>query len=414
MMSLLAEGVWAQSDSARYSLSVSGGMMYGYAIPHSEGARAVLTGDKMLNGYSVSVAWRAKGDSVSLSDEMFGRPAIGMGIDIMDYSRIPLHKTDKEEYPDREPSGMGQMITLLANVKRPLVSTQSIDAGLYFLQGIGFCTKPFDTRTNPENVFVGARLALLVGLGFYGDVRIGRHWAVGISAVLHHYSNGRLDHPNIGINSIDAGIHATYTLNPDTVVHRPYEWIGMKKERNLTFDKHLYVDASVSWMPRALVSEHYYYWYGVPKGHPKYRTGSFALHHSVAVDAALMYRYGHKFASGLGLEYVYAPIGSDIQYFETHHKKDTPYQSPHGFSIVAHHEAMYKNIGIHIGLGCYLINEPQQNGDPHSPVFETAGIRYYLPVDQRRLYIGYNIRARVITADCFQFTMGYQIGKRSR
>ncbi len=116
--------------------------------------------------------------------------------------------------------------------------------------------------------------------------------------------------------------------------------------------------------------------------------------------------------SGLGLEYVYAPIGDDVQHWENMRGIDTPYQDPHGISIVGHHEAMYKNIGIHVGFGYYLKHEPQQYDDPQSSVFETAGLRYYLPLDRRRFYIGYNIRARGITADCFQFAFGYQFGKK--
>lgn len=402
----------AQSDSSRYAMKISGGGMVGYAIPHSASAKRVLSGDKILTGGSINLSWQAKGDSVSLSDDMFGRPTIGIGIDFSNYDNIPLHVVNPEELPGQEPSTMGQMITLLASAKRPLIRNSNVEAGAYLSQGIGICTKPYFRKSNPENLFVGARAALLVGLGFYGDVKVGKNWTVGASAILHHYSNGRFKHPNLGINSIDAGVHATYTLNPDTVAHNPYEWQRIKRERNIKYPKHWYVDASVSWMPRALVSEHYYYWYSTPEDHPRHRTGHFKLHHSIAVDAALMYRYGHKFASGLGIEYVYAPIGDDIERWETLRDFDTPYQDPHGFSIVAHHEAKYKNIGIHIGMGYYLKNEPQQFGDPKSPVFETAGLRYYLPVNNRSLYIGYNIRARVITADCFQFTLGYQLGKK--
>lgn len=42
---------------------------------------------------------------------------------------------------------------------------------------------------------------------------------------------------------------------------------------------------------------------------------------------------------------------------------------------------------------------------------ETAGVRYYLPVGDRRLYFGYNIRAHAITADAFQFSLGYALGR---
>lgn len=410
LLSLLSGLAVAQSDSARYAVKVGGGFMKGYTVPHSPSAKSILSGNKILTGYSLNLSWQAKGDSVSLSDDMFGRPTLGIGIDITDYSSVPLHKKEPEEWPGREPSTMGQMITLLASAKRPIIKNSAVDAGLYFSQGIGICTKPYERTENPENYFVGARAALLVGLGFYGDVRLGRNWTLGAQAVLHHYSNGRFAHPNLGINSIDVGLHATYTINPDSVVHGAYEWPRIKKERHLEFDKHFYVDASVSLMPRALVSEHYYYW-GLPKEDPNFRNGKLKLHHSVAADVALMYRYGRKFASGLGVEYVYAPIGDDVQHWETLRGLDTPYQSPHGFNIVAHHEAMYKNIGIHIGFGYYLKHEPEQEGDPRSPVFETAGLRYYLPFDKRRMYIGYNIRARGITADCFQFTLGYRLGR---
>lgn len=402
----------AQNDSTRYELQFRAGMLGGIAYPHNQWAKRLLTSDKLILGYQASVGWKARGNDVSESDEMFGRPTIEAGMLVMDYQHVPLHNnTPESRFPDREPSTIGQMITPYAAVSRPLLSTRHLDLGFRFEQGIGICTRPYDLKSNPENEFIGGRFAILVGMGFYAEYRLNKEWSIAADVEMHHYSNGRLDMPNMGINSFEAGLTAVYRIGADTVRHDPYAWNKRSKALKKDFKKHFYVDANVSWLPRVLLAEWLYTWNYLPNDDPRYRTGKFSYHHSMAADASLMYRYSKKMASGVGFEYVYAPLGKDIQYWENLHGLNTPLYAPHGLSLTLQHEAFYKNIGVHISLGYYVKREPQQNNDQRSPVYETAGLRYYLPVDHRRLYIGYNIRARATTADCFQFALGYAIGK---
>lgn len=401
----------AQGDSARYELQVGGGAMAGYAIPHNMYARDLLTGCRLITGYNVSMGWRARGEEASVSDELYGRPTIEGGLMVLDYQHVPLHNVGEKGYfPGREPSSIGQMITPYAAVSRPLFSTRDVELGFYSMQGIGICTHPYDLVKNPENEFVGARFAILISLGMYGKVRLSDHWNIGATAQFHHYSNGRLDFPNMGINSGEGGVQLIYSLNPEHVHRKPYDWVHRADSLKTKWGKHLYVDVNASWMPRVLLAEWLCKWYHTPKTDPDYRTGKFSYHHSVAFDASLMYRYSRKFASGIGVEYIYAPIGEDIKYWEDRTGSSNPLCSPHGLNVSLQHEAFYKNIGVHLSLGYYIKREPQQENDQISPVFETVGLRYYLPVCHRRLYIGYNIRARATTADCFQFSLGYRIG----
>lgn len=406
--------IYAQSDSTNYALRFRAGMQIGYAYPHNQYAKSLLSGDKLITGANIGIGWKAKGDSVNLSDEMFGRPTIEAGMLMLNYNHVTLHETNSTIFQDRKPSSIGQMITPYAMIRRPLLNTRRVDAGWAFTQGIGICTKPYDKDSNPENYFIGARFAILVGMGVYCDVHIDDNWSIGATALMHHYSNGRLDLPNYGINSFEAGLHATYTPNPDPSPRNPYGWSKNKYIPKDNYRNHFYVETTASWLPRVLLAEWHYTWNRVPTDHPRYRTGSFSYHHSLAFDAALMYQYSRKFASGLGIEYIYAPLGDDIKYWENLNGHDTALQKPHGLSIAAHHEAFYKNIGVHISIGYYMMHEPKQRNDQISPVYETAGIRYYLPLFQRNIFIGYNIRARATTADCFQFALGYKFGGNGR
>lgn len=409
LFTLFSLSLHAQTDSTRYSHILRGEVSAGYAIPHNKYAAEILTAGKLTRAVNLSLGWKARGDSVSLSDEMYGRPVMSAGLLVMDYSKSPLHSFDNPPFPNSRPSTIGQVFTPYASVERTVLKTRRIEAGLNFIQGIGICTRPYDKQTNPENYFIGGRLSILAAFGAYCDVRIDDNWSVGATAELHHYSNGRLDFPNYGINSFEVGLNAKYNMNPDNKRRDIYAWRKMKNEVDDSFRRHLYTDISVSWMPRNLLCEYLYTWNNLPKDDPRYRTGRFSYHHSFAFDAALMYRYGRKLASGLGVEYIYAPLGDDVQYWENLNGYPTTYQKPHGFSIIAHHEAFYKHIGVHLSVGCYLKREPQQRNDQISPIFETIGLRYYLPVDNRRLFIGYNIRARATTADCFQFALGYKL-----
>lgn len=410
--------VAAEPDSTRAVVGVTAGVDGGYVLPHNRVVNNLLSGTRYATVAHAGVAWQAQAGHASEDDELYGLPRFEGGLLVSDFTFAPLHRaeggplipTASPRFP--EPSTMGQMITPYGSFERALARGRKLEFGYRIEQGLGISTNPYDKEKNPENELIGGRFSILVGLGFYADVKVSPHWRLGVEGNFHHYSNGRTSEPNIGVNVVDGGLRAVYTLAPDSAWQRPYTWWKKRRSHQVDYRKHFYGDFMASWLPRAILCEWNYCWYTLDPSDPRYRAGSFRRHSNAAFNAALMYSYSPKYASGIGLEYMYAPIGDDIFKWETlQGRPEAREQSPHGLSVVGHHEARYKNLACHLGFGVYLKRDPQYTGDVDLPFFETAGVRYYLPLMDRRLYVAYNIRAHGITADAFQFSLGYALGR---
>lgn len=415
-------------SKTRGIVGVAAGVNTGYILPHNPVVKGLLTGRNLVTASQVSAVWRANASNASEDDLMYGLPRFEAGLMVFDFSTAPLHRTQHTDiitqFTADKPSSIGQMITPYAAMNRPLVRGSRMEFGYRLEQGFGISTRPYNKQTNPENELIGSPVSVFVGLGFYADARLSSHWTIGLTGNFHHYSNGRMREPNIGVNPIDAGVRAVYTFAPDTACRRPFEWFRLRHRGDVNYRKHLYGDFAVAYSPRQLLCEWNYSWYSTKPEDPRYRTGRFKTYYTLAFNAALMYAYSPKYASGVGLEYIYAPIGEAIAYWERQKLEaagtseaaieaspKVRVQGSHGLSAVLHHEARYKNLAIHLGLGFYIKPEPQYPGDVDLPFYETAALRYYLPIAKRRLYLGYNIRAHAITADSFHFFVGYAPGR---
>lgn len=397
----------AEIDSTRNVISIAAGINEGYVLPHNEQVRQLLSAGKRATVVHIGCQWQARTQNATAADLSLGLPKFEGGILVTDFTKAPLHRTEgKYLFPN--PSSIGQMIVPYGSFYRPLLRSRRAEFGYRIEQGLGICTRPYDKHTNPENELVGGRFSIHVGLGLQSEFRITPEWSLGITANFHHYSNGRMDEPNIGVNVFDAGIRAVYTLNPDTCHLSSHRVRQLYRAQSRQHKKHLYLDINASLIPRVLLCEWNYQWFHAPVTDPRYRTGHFSYHNSAAIDAALMFSYSPKFSSGIGLEYIYAPIGDDILHWETlKGNKNITLQSPHGVSAVIHHETRYKNLAAHLTFGLYILHEPRFPYDTDLPFYDTAGVRYYLPFGNRSTYISYNIRAHGLTADAFQFGLGY-------
>lgn len=351
--------------------------------------------------YALSAMWRAKGDSVSLDDEIWGRPTLEGGLMLGDFHSVKLSRENLPWLQDvNYYSGLGYMITPYAAFRRPLIRSRKIEAGYKFENGLGINTRTYNPETNVNNELIGCPVSVFIGLGGFVSWRITPNLALGLEATFRHYSNGKLNQPNVGINTVDAGLKATYTVEPDTVVRTPY-----KHGWNRDFKKHLYADFSVSWCPQTLLCDWLLDWYVSPEE----RVNSYKLYSAWAASGALMWRYNRKFASGIGFDYTYVPFTDDIQKSEiAHGRPDNQPLSKHVMGLSLHHEAFYKNVSMHASIG-YLLKRSLGSvmDDNQTPVYETIGLRWYMPFLEKRMYLGYNINACAFKANHFQFAMGF-------
>lgn len=354
--------------------------------------------------YGLAVSWKAKGDSISVDDRMWGRPVIEGGLLLGDFHSIRLHARNHEPVKDvGYVSGLGCMITPYAAFRRSLLRTSVVDAGCKFENGIGIITRPYDIADNVENELVGSRVTAFVGLGMYASLRVSRHVSLGVDATFRHYSSGKLNQPNIGINTVDVGVKATYTLQPDTMRRTPYEH-GF----NAGFRKRLYADISVGWSPQTLLSDWKYEWLQVPSE----RSSSFDLYNAWTADVGMMWRYSRKYASGIGMDYAYFPFMDAVEKSEDrYYGHSLGYDfSSHVLGVSLRHEAFYKNMAMHLSFGWYLHRRLGDVADLNqTPYYETIGLRWYTPFTNRRVYLGYNINACAFKANYFQFMVGVTV-----
>lgn len=379
-----------------------------YSVHGAEGmlikkdeSMAELIKTQGMEYYSLSMAWKARGDSVSIDDEMWGRPTIEGGLMLGDFSRIRLHRDNHECMKDvNYYSGLGYMITPYAAFRRPLARSRRFEVGYKFENGIGISTRPYNRRTNVENEIIGNRISVFIGMGLFASWRVTDNVSLGLDATFRHYSNGKLNQPNVGINTIDVGIKASYTLQPDTIVRTPYV-----KGFNRDFKKHLYADFNAGWCPQTLLSDWTYEWTQLPEN----RRESFKCYNAWSASASVMWRYSRKYASGIGLDYTYVPFIDAIQASEDKHGYNIDYQlSKHVLGISLQHEVFYKNMSMHASLGYFLQRRLGKTADDNQkPYYETVGLRWYMPFANKSIYLGYNINACAIKANYFQFVIGY-------
>lgn len=395
-------------------LGVNGGCV----VPHNEVVSNLLTGKKFTLINRIGWTWKADALCASDDDVMYGLPRVEVGLLVNDFSQVVLHRdpsvapTPWESPLFDKSSSLGKMITPYFSANRALLRSRCVELGYKIEQGVGISTSPYDKIKNPENEMIGSRFSIMAGLGFYLDYRLSSRWSLGIEGDLHHYSNGRTEEPNIGVDPIDVGLHAVYSIRQDTASMRPFEWFRNRRQGQINYRKHFYFDVSGSLLPFAYLCEWQHTWYYTTPDDPRFRTGHFPKHYNATIDAALMYSYSPKYASGIGLEFLYSPTGKDIFYWESLNGTGKgKLQSDHGSSVVLHHEARYKSFGVHLGIGVYLKREPRYAGDVDLPFYQTVGLRYYFPILNHRLFASYNIRAHALTADAFQLSLGYSFSR---
>lgn len=380
---------------------VQGTYAEGQAVKSNYAAQHYMNEGRRMRYYGLEATWRAKGatDSINVYDQLWGRPEVGGGLMVGDFSHIPLFATSKLEHPDYK-STIGQMVTFYTTFRRDLLRTSHWSLGYKMENGVGVCTKPFDLHTNLQNIIIGSPLTVYVGMGFFAQYRPTRHWSIGLDGAFRHYSNGRLTQPNAGVNTLDVGLRVGYILRPDTLNHSPFS-----RPKDHTWKRHLYADFNLSWSPQTI--------YGQFEADrllpPEERAEHYQLYSGVALRGAMMYHYRRKFASGLALDYTYVPYINEFRKADLACGHDaTGRYSRHVVGIGIAHEAFWHDFSIAMSVGYYLFrHQGVTETSFEKPYFETVGLRYYLPMSQRRLYVGYNIKASAVHASGMQFGVGF-------
>jgi len=100
--------------------------------------------------------------------------------------------------------------------------------------GLGYATKPFNKFSNPYNNVFGSHLNAYIGFGFMLYYPVTEKLSIAGGVSLNHLSNGAVQKPNNGMNTVGLTIGARYDLT-DLVEKNLLVKIGDKKSAKLCF-----------------------------------------------------------------------------------------------------------------------------------------------------------------------------------
>lgn len=339
---------------------------------------------------------RAYGDAY---DRAFRFPSLEFGLLLGDFHDIHFYR---ERGNPSLHSGAGYMVAAYGAFRRDILSAGPFRLNYLFENGIGWSSRPYDGHTNPDNELVGSPFSVYFSMGLGGRLLLGPRWEASLAFRFRHFSNGALDRPNKGINTVGVSAGVRYRLPSP----------GESSEMPAAFDtpvrKRFYLDLSVGWIARTFI-EDWIHSVNTSPDDPAYRTRDFRLYSGIGTSLAAMYRYGIRFASGVGVDYSYLPYVDDMERTDRMRQREGLSYSRHCLGLSLRHEVFYKHFSLYFSLGYYL--HRAVGGLSHEfekPYYETLGLRYTLPFCER-LYIGYHVKAHLFRADHIEFNVGCRI-----
>ena len=357
--------------------------------------------------YSVFVDWRANEADNSIDDRIYGYPTLEAGLLLGDFHNVRLRR-ENPETPYF--SKLGYEWAAYASFRRDVLKTDRFAAGYAFGNGLGISTKPYDKETNVDNEFIGSRLSIYIGLDLYAIYNINKVWSAGMGFEFKHFSNSALDRPNKGANAI--GLAARVVYHPDGNLER--RTINSSQDDVPEFEgKGFYVDVGTSWGGKALLDDWLIYYYSTPETDSHYKTDDYKVYSIWGISAAPRYRDSRKYASGIGLDYYYSDYTERTKEVDILRGHPGYRYSKHILGLSLRHEAFYKQVSVMMGLGYYLHKKAGYIADvDEKPYYELAGLKYYPKWLGGNIYMGYNVKAHLLKADCFEVRLGMRLKGR--
>lgn len=359
--------------------------------------------------YDLRLKWQATpGIQADAYDRAMNYPRIQLGLMYADMNRLEIYRP---QTPYR--SHIGHIWTLYGGIQWDAWRSGRWSAGVDLQNGIGYCPNPYNIYTNDDQWIIGSHLTIFVNLGAYLRYQFSPRWALTLGPDFKHYSNGTLDRPNLGANSVGVSVGVEWKTQPlPGREARNYSVLQRHSTplpaREGLWEGSFYLDLTVGLGMRALID-------GFQVNHTS--------HHSIygfpMVLIAPMWRWHLLHATGIGIDYSYLDYVYRIRNFDQileargrHHTPRHGY-SPHVLGLSLRHEIFYKQMSLNVGLGWNIHKHLGYTSEvEESWLYQHVGLRYSFPFTRNRLYLGFQIKAhRFGKVDCVQLVSGWRLGK---
>ncbi|MEM7370826.1 MAG: acyloxyacyl hydrolase [Bacteroidota bacterium] len=258
--------------------------------------------------------------------------------------------------------------------------------------GLAYVDRQHDRLTNVENNAIGSGINNHASLNLITEARLTPRLWIRAGGTFSHNSNGKLQVPNLGLNTPKLRLGATYEWTPAA------ERISVKEARsdNRFVDRlQLHLRYGMAFTEDK-----------VPQG-PKYpiRIGS----------AHLTYQFGRKNRLQLGWEFL---NNRSVREFLLNHQVEVsiPSLRYNRHALLIGHEFLLARLGLMTQAFVYM-NPPFQAGDPNPWGVKIGPNYYFIPHKDNRNYnffAGIYLKAHKAIADYVELAVGINFGPQKK
>ncbi len=315
-----------------------------------------LAQSSYYNGFEIRLGFRVS-DPNNVYSNVYRRPYFGVG-----WYSSTFHQEEIGE-----PNALYFFLTIPFKFEELKKWTFSYSGAF----GLSYNFNPYDSVSNPANIFVGSYRNCYVHLALTANYKLNDKWALNGSVGFKHFSNGSFKQPNYGINLIPVTLGVNYKLSKEEIHHF--------KKPIPDYIKHNLV--TISFIP----------------GSKNYEVGG-DNYLKAALSVNFLRQINYKYRIGVGFDFFYA-AKSDLRITS----EVSDFSKFYSYAVVGSWEwVLTKRLYVPIGIGIYLHRNKENN--ELTPFYERVGIRYRL---SQHIFAGITIKAHKGIADFFEWTVGY-------
>lgn len=360
LASSLVNGQTLSKDKTTRDVILSGGFHFGKSIKHTSKFNPDFPGYAIAAEFSMGVTTNGK----QHWHHRYRFPEIGGTLFYIDYGNNSV---------------LGRGASLSPYISFPVIRSEIYKFHIRLSSGLALISKNYDVINNAENNVIGTRLNSTAQLKFINTLKLSERWALQAALAFTHFSNGNIQKPNLGINSLTGNVALQYRPN----------------DNPKTYD----VDNEKPYLKRF----HGMLRTGIAINDGQTTDGSKYVIYSVTGAVAKQISRFNRVLIGADYEYRsdrYVALRANITRQDEISRMDVS-----RISVFIGDELIFGNFALSLNMGVYV---NKFEGKPFF-LYNKNGVVYYVPVQKNKpsLYIGIYLKSHFAIADYFEYGLGY-------
>jgi hypothetical protein len=253
---------------------------------------------------------------------------------------------------------------------------------LKFASGLAFTTNPYNKITNSRNVAFGSKFMANINLGLqYKKENIFHNFGFQTGFLLTHYSNGRFQSPNSGINTYNVNLGINYNFKNSNITTNDSVKVSNKFTEKIKYSAYFRTGFNESYI---------------------INSGKFPFYHiSLYADKRISKKSALQFGTELFLTTYFKEF---IEYQSVAYPEDNlnPNTDFKRIGVFVGHELFIGSISIEAQVG-YYVYQPFKFD---FPVYNRLGIKYYF---NPKIFTGISVKTHGFYAEAVEVGFGYRL-----